>query len=168
MWMQMGINVLNSAGGFLRASRDAAYKRKLQEYNNQMTRLANAQNQNAVTTNQNLAVERSLSQQFEIERSEYTTVGKAEVAAAAADTAGRSVNQTIYQIHRSADEAESKRLADLDAQLAQFRHQRLNSSIQTQQQIDHSYIPSPNPVAALLGLGGELAQTYQRYNPRVM
>lgn len=168
MWMQMGMNALNGLSGFIQSSREAKYRRKVQEYNNAMTRLANAQNQNAVTTNQNMAVERSLAQQFEIERSEYVTLGRAETAAAAADTEGRSVNQTMYQIHRSADEAESKRQADLQSQLAQFTQQRKNSALQQQQQLDYSYIPSPNPVTAMLGIAGNMAKTYQRYNPQTI
>lgn len=168
MWLQAGMSVLNGISGFIQSSREAKYRKKLQEYNNAMTRLANAQNQNAITTNQNMAVERSLAQQFEIERSEYVTLGKAETAAAAADTAGRSVNQTLYQVQRSADEAESKRQADLQSQLAQYTQQRKNSALQQQQQLDFSYIPSPSPVTAMLGIAGNLAKTYQRYNPKML
>ena len=165
MWLQAGLSVAQGLTGFIQSSREAKYRRKLQEYNNAMTRLANAQNQNAITLNQNMAVERSLAQQFQIERSEYVTIGEAEVSAAAAGTAGRSVNQTLYQVQRSADEAESNRQSDLEAQLAGFQQQRLNSAMQAAQQIDYSFIPSPNPVSSMLGIATDLYKIQQRNNP---
>ncbi|QWY83434.1 hypothetical protein [Rhizobium phage RHph_X3_9] len=163
--LEGGLGVFRGLTSFITASREAKYREKLQEYNNAMTRLANAQNQNAITQNQNAAVERSLAQQFQIQRQEYVTTGEAEVAAAATDTAGRSVNQTLYQVHRSAAEAQSNRQADLDAQLAGFQQQRLNSAMQTAQQIDYSFIPKPSPVAAMLGISTELYKVQKRYNP---
>lgn len=165
MWLEAGLKVAEGVTGFIQSSRDADYKRKMQKYNNAMTMLANGVNQNAITTNQNMAIERSLAEQFQISRSEYTTVGAAEVSAAASDTAGRSVNQTLYQVHRSADEAESNRQSDLAAQLDGFAQQRLNSSLQTAQQIDYSFIPKPNPITALLGLGTDLYKLNKRNNP---
>jgi hypothetical protein len=168
MWLEAGLKVAEGITGFIQSSKDAAYKKKMQDYNNAMTRLANGINQNAITTNQNMAVERSLAQQFQISRSEYTTVGEAEVSAASSDTAGRSVNQTIYQVHRSADEAESNRQSDLASQLDGFAQQRLNSAMQTAQQIDYSFIPKPNPVTAALGIGTELYKLNKRNNPKTI
>jgi hypothetical protein len=168
MWLEAGLKAAEGITGFITQSRDAAYRKKLQKYNNAMTQLANGVNQNAITTNQNMAVERSLMEQFQISRSEYTTVGAAEVAAAASDTAGRSVNQTLYQVHRSADEAESNRQSDLAAQLDGFAQQRVNSALQAAQQIDYSFIPKPNPVTAMLGLGTELYKLQKRGNPNTI
>ena len=165
MWLDMGLSLAQGITGFIQSSREAKYKKALQEYNNTMVNLANAQNQNAITTNQNFAVEASLAQQFEIERSLYTTTGEAEVAAAATDTAGRSVNQTLYQVQRSADEAQSKRMSELESQLAAFGQQRINSSMQALQQIDNSFIPSPNPVTSMLGIATDLYKIQKRYNP---
>lgn len=168
MWLQAGLQLAGGLSGFIQSSREASYRKKLQEYNNTMTRLSNAINQNGITTNQNMAVERSIAEQFNIERSEYLTLGEAEVSAAATDTAGRSVNQTLYQVQRSADEAESNRLSDLEAQLAGFQQQRLNSAMQTAQQIDYSFIPKPNPVTAMLGMAGDLYKVYKRGNPTTL
>lgn len=163
MWLQMGMTALKGVTGFIQSSREAKYKQKIKEYNNAMVRLADANNQNAITTNQNLAVERSTRQAFAIERSHYTTVGKAEVAAAASGTAGRSVNQTMYQIDRSAAEAEAARKSDLEAQLAGFSQQRLNSNMQARQATDISYIPQPSPVSAMLGIAGDMYKVYNRH-----
>lgn len=165
MWLQAGLKAADGITSFITANRDAKYRKKLQEYNNAMTMLANAQNQNAITTNQNAAVERSVMEQFNIERSRYTTIAQAEVSAAASDTAGRSVNQTLYQIERSAEEADGNRMADLEMQLAGFQQQRLNSSMQANQQIDYSFIPRPNPVTSMLGIATDIYKVKQRNNP---
>ncbi|QOE32160.1 virion-associated protein [Rhizobium phage Paso] len=165
MWLQAGLKASDGITSFITAKRDAKYRQQLQDYNNAMTRLANAQNQNAITTNQNAAIERSVMEQFNIERSRYTTIAQAEVSAAASDTAGRSVNQTLYQVERSAEEADSNRMADLEMQLAGFQQQRLNSSMQANQQIDYSFIPSPNPVTSMLGIATDIYKVKQRNNP---
>lgn len=166
MWLQAGTAILKGVAGYIQSSREAKYKKALQEYNNKMLHLANAQNQNAIILNQNMAVERSLAAQFEISRSEYTTLGQATVSAAASGTAGRSVNQTMYQIQRSADEADSRRMSDLEAQMAGFQQQRLNSAMQASQQVDISFIPRPSPVSAMLGIGGDLSRIWQQHNPQ--
>lgn len=163
MWLQFGMTALKGVTGYIQSAREASYKQKIKEYNNQMVRLADANNQNAITTNQNLAVERSTRTAFAIERSHYATTGKAEVAAAASGTAGRSVNQTMFQIDRSAAEAEASRKSDLDAQLAGFSQQRLNSNMQARQATDISFIPQPNPAATMLGLTGDLIKVYNRH-----
>lgn len=162
MWLNMGLSFAQGITGFIQSSREQKYRQKLQEYNNKMVRLADAQNQNAITTNQNIAVEASVAKQFAIERQNYLTQGEADVAAAATDTAGRSVNQTLYQVQRSADEADSVRQRELEHQLAAFRQQRLNSSMQAMQQLDYSYIPKANPVTSMLGIGIDMYKIYQR------
>lgn len=167
MWLQLGLQAAGGVTDFLQASRDAKYKRRLQEYNNKMVRLADAQNQNAITTNQNIAVEASVAKQFAIDRQRYLTEGEVEVAAAASDTAGRSVNQTLYQVQRSADEADSNRQRELEHQLASFSQQRLNSAMQAQQQLDISYIPKPSLITSALDIGTKLYTTHDRItNPR--
>lgn len=165
MALQMGASVVQHGMSFIAASKEAASKRKWQVYNNAMTRIADGQNQNAITTNQNMAVGRSTVQQFEIERSEYTTRAQVETAAAVAGTGGRSVNQTMFQVDRNAAVAQRNRLSDLQAQLDGFDNQRRTSAFQAAQQIDYTYIPSPSPVTAMLGLGGDLSKIYNQFNP---
>lgn len=168
MWLDMGLKLASGVTGFIQSSKEQKYKQKLQDYNNAMTQLANAQNQNAITTNQNIAVEASVAKQFAIERQSYLTQGEADVAAAATDTAGRSVNQTMYQVQRSADEAESNRARELEQQLAAFGQQRLSSAMQAAQQVDYSYIPKANPVTSMLGIGIDMYKISQRGNPKTI
>jgi hypothetical protein len=147
-------------GGLL----EAREKRAWQRYNNAMVRIADAQNQNAITTNTNLAIERSTNQQYNIEVSNYTTSAQAEVAAAAAGVEGRSVNQTMFQIDANAAKAQSNRLSDLRAQLLSFENQRRTSAFQAAQQIDYTNHSGPNPLSALLGFASEAWNIQQKYN----
>lgn len=164
MGMEMGLSALKSGASFIGAMQEAKSKRAWQQYNNAMTRLADGQNQNAITTNVNMAIERSTIQGFEIERSEYQTRGAAEAAAAAAGVSGRSVNQTLFQVERSAAVAQHTRMYDLQGQLLGFEQQRQQSAFQTAQQIDHTYIPNPSPISALMGFGGDATKIYNRYH----
>lgn len=168
MWLQAGLGLASGITDFITKSREAKYREKLQAYNNAMVNLSNATNQNAITTNQNAAIERSVVAGFQQERTRFTTIAEAEVSAAASDTAGRSVNQTLYQIERSAEEAESARLSDLEMQVAGFDQQRVNSAVQASQQIDRSYIPQPNPVTAMLGMATDFYKVTKRYNPKTI
>lgn len=149
---------------FLAGVQEAKAKRKWQAYNNAMTRIADAMNQGTINTNQNLAVERSTAQAFEIERTGYETEQSVIAAAAAADTEGNSVNQTIFQAQRNEARAQSRRQQDLEAQILGFDGQRRSSAFQAAQQIDYSPIPMPNPLVAMLGLGTDLMKIDQRYN----
>ncbi|QPC44932.1 hypothetical protein HW532_20865 [Kaustia mangrovi] len=163
MAFEQGLNLFKHGASFIAGQQEAEAKRAWQKYNNAMVRLADAQNQNAITTNRNLAIERSTEQGFQIERSEYVTKAAAEVAAAAIQTEGRSVNQTLFQIESNAAHAQARRKADLEAQFAAFDHQRMTSAFQAAQQIDYSIIPEPSPVSSLLGFGAEAFDIYSNY-----
>ncbi len=168
MWLQMGLQAATGITNFITESRDRKYKQQIQDYNNKMVRIADALNQNAITTNQNIAVEASVAKQFAIARQAMVTKGEVEVAAAATDTVGRSVNQTLYQVQRSADEADSNRARELEQQLAAFGQQRLNSSMQAVQQLDNSFIPKASPVTAMLDIGTKMYSTYDKFtNPKL-
>lgn len=162
-----GLSILKTATSYMAAKQEASAKRKWQNYKNSILRISGAMNQNAINQNQNMAVDRSEAQAFEIERDEYTTMAAAEASAAAADTEGRSVNQTIYQIQRSGMMAQSNRLNDLENQIAGFDQQRLNTEMQVVTQTDFSPINSPDIGASLLGLGADLFSKYNSYqNPK--
>lgn len=166
MWADMALaglqSGISSVGQFILGSMEAKAKRKWQKYNNQMVAIANAQNQNSITTNEILATERASIQKFNIDRSEIITSGQAEASAAAADTEGRSVNAVIFDVERNAGMQRAQVQSDLEAQYLQFSQQRKNSAFQMAQQQDHSFIPMPNPVTALLNFGATATDKYQR------
>ncbi len=149
--------VVGSAVNFITATRDAKNQRAWQAYNNALVNLQNAQNQNALTANEGMAIERSSEAEFAIRKSEYMTKASTEVAAAAAGTTGRSVDLVLFQVGRNAAEASAKRAQDLEYQLLGFQQQRDSSNLQTAMQIDHATIPGPNAADAVLGLTKNLA-----------
>jgi hypothetical protein len=167
MWADMafsGAQSLISQGfGFIAAGKVAKQQKKWQAYNNAMTRLANANNQNAITTNEILAEERAQVQRVNIQRSAYITSGAAEAAAAAADTGGRSVNAVIFDIGRNASMQQAALEADLEAQYLSFDNQRANSQFQMASNLDYSYIPKPQLASYALNFGSDMANAYKRY-----
>ena len=92
------------------------------------------------------------------------TKAETEVAAAATGTEGRSVNQTMFAVGRTEAVAQSRRKSDLKAQLLGFENQRQSSAFQASQQIDHTYLPNPNPVASIMGFGADAYKIHSRYN----
>ena len=151
---------VGSVVDYITASRDAKSQRKWQAYNNALVRLQNAQNQNALTTNEGMAVERSAEMEYAIRKSEYMTKASTEVAAAATGTTGRSVDLIMFDVGKNAAEASYKRQQDLEYQLLGIQQQRESSNLQTEMQIDHSTIPGPNAADMVLGLTTNFAKVW--------
>ena len=152
--------VIGTVANFITAARDAKTDRKWQAYNNALVRLQNAQNQNALTVNEGMAVERSSEAEYAIRKSQYITEASTEVSAAASGTIGRSVDMVLFQVGRDAADASSKRQQDLEYQLLGIQQQRESSNLQTEMQIDHQSIPGPNAADAILGLTTNLGKIW--------
>lgn len=152
---------LQSIGSFIAAGQKAESDRKWQEYNNKMTRLQDAMNQNAITTNENMRKESKHKQLMQVMKSERSTLATAEVEAAATGTIGRSVNMVLKDINRNAANARQNIEKDDDWQDMQTDNQRLQSAMQTEMQIDLRHIPNPSPASLMLGIGTALVRGTQ-------
>lgn len=141
--------------GYLAAAKKAAADRKWQEYNNKMTRLANAQNQNSITANEILTRKRNALEEFNIRLSGDATKAKIEAQAAATGTTGRSVEAALFDVSRNTANASARREMDWEVQQMQFNQNRQSSQLQTDTQIDYATIPSPNPASYLLGFAAD-------------
>ena len=148
-------------GSFIAAGKKAESDRQWQEYNNKMTRLQDAQNQNALTTNENMRKERKHAQLMQVQKSETATKASAEVSAAATGTIGRSVNMVLFDIGRNAANARTAIEKDDKQQDAQTDNQRMQSAMQTELQLDLRHIPGPSPATLMLGIGGGLIKGMQ-------
>lgn len=170
MWSDMalsgGLAALRAGTSFIQAGKDADAKKAWQNYKNTMTVLSNANNQNIITTNDNIARTASSNQSFQIERSEYLTDAQAEVSAAASGTGGRSPNAVLFDIGRNTDMAQSRRQADLEAQYNQNDNQRQQSAFQAANAMDYSPIPQPNSATAILGFATDMTKIYQSGKPK--
>lgn len=168
MWADLALSgaqsLIKQGMSYDAASKKAKADRQWQAYKNAMTKLADANNQNAITTNEVLLEERVANQRFQIERSEYTTSAQAEAAAAATDTGGRSVDMVVFDIERNASMAQANVTSDLEAQYAQHDEQRRNSAFQAVMQQDHTYIPSPNLATYALGFATDMTNAYTKLN----
>jgi hypothetical protein len=161
MAAQGGLSLLKNGLGFIAAQREAKAAKAWQAYRNKMVRLADGQNQNVITTNSNMARERSAEAAFAISRSKLTTEGSAAVAAAAMGVEGRSVDMVQFDIGRNAAYAQQQRLDDLNMEMEGFRNQRRQSAMQAIQNIDLSPIPKPNPASYMLGFTTDIAKLWQ-------
>lgn len=163
-WSEFAINGIvggaQAIGSYLIQSKQAKSQKKWQEYNNKMTRLQDGVNQNNITTNQNMAVERQVRESYNLRIAEYQTEAKAEVAAAAVGAEGNSVDMVLRDISTNETRAQSALKRDLNYQMIGYQNQRQASALQTQLQIDNTQIPKPNLAASLLQWGGGVAVDY--------
>lgn len=146
-----GLNLLGAGFQFLGAKREAATRRAWQEYNNKLTYLSNAMNQNAITENEILAQQAAADQALINKRGSIQAEGATEVSAAAAGVAGNSVNQALVDVARTSAMVESRRQIQYNNALLAFDQQRKQSSFSAFMQQDRSVIPEPNIGTALLG-----------------
>lgn len=165
-WSDMKVSgltsVIQGVGSYIVAKKQAADDKRWRDYNNAMTNLQNAQNQNTITTNENLAIERSAEQAYQIRKSEYITKASAEVQAAATGTTGNSVDMVLFDIGRNAADADAKRLMDLEAQVLGFNNQRVTSNMQTAASIDYRVTPTPSLTSSLLMTGADLTNQWNK------
>lgn len=158
-----GLSLLKQGMSFQAASVEAKAKRQWQAYKNAMVKLQDAQNQNAITTNEVMLEGRVAEQRFQIRRSEYVTEAAAEASAAAADTEGRSVNMVMFDIERNASMQRARLQQDLEAQYVNFDQQRQTSAFQAALNEDHTFIPKPNLATYALGFAGDMLGAYNKY-----
>lgn len=145
-------DALGSIGSFIAESRKAEADRKWQAYNNAMVRLQDGQNQNSITTNENMRKERKATQVMQVQMSERATAASAEVSAAATGTTGNSVRAVLFDIGRNAARARQQIEKDDDWQDMQTDQQRLSSAMSAEMNVDLRQIPTPNPTTMMLGI----------------
>lgn len=122
----------------------AKAKRAMQTYRNKMTNVANAINQNAITTNTTLRIQQSARKAVHLRREELGTLGTVAVSAAAAGTRGRSVANTLINAQRNAGLLQGARERDLQTSFIQSKQQRISSALSAVQNQDLTYIPKPS------------------------
>jgi hypothetical protein len=170
MWSDLaisgGLSLLRAGMDYSDAKKAADSKRAWQTYKNSMVQLSNQNNQNIITTNENIARAASVDQSFAIERSEYLTSAQAEVSAAAAGVGGRSPNDVLFDVERNASGAQARRKLDLQSQYLQADNQRKQSEFQAAQSMDYSPIPEPNPATYMLNFATDAYKLYRSGTPK--
>lgn len=153
-WQVQGaMTGIKEVGSFILKSRQAKSDRAWQKYNNAMTRIQNATNQNALTANEGMLVERTVRERFNTDLSAYKTKASGVVAAAAVGAEGNSVERVLAEVEHNRARAQSGITTDLNYQQQGIAQQRASSNMQTEMQIDYTQIPKPNFASSLLDWG---------------
>jgi hypothetical protein len=154
------MSLLGAGSSYGSAAAEAKARKAMQVYNNKMAHIADAMNQNAITTNVTMAIQQSARQAPQLQQQAMQVTGQVEVQAAATDTVGRSVNQALKMVARGAANQEYARREDLKTQFLQADEQRRQSALSAKLQEDHSYIPKPNAASALFSAGTSILGAY--------
>lgn len=164
MWtdfqLQAGLSGMKAVGSFIVNRRQYKSDKAWQNYNNKMTRLQNAQNQNNLTANEGMLIERTAREKFNVQISEYKTAASATVAAAAVGAEGNSVDLVLLDISRNADRAEARITQDFDYSINSIRNQQDASDMQTEMQVDYTSLPKPNLATSLLDFGANVGMRW--------
>ncbi len=153
--IQGALGGFKAIGSFIQQQRQAKADKAWQAYNNKLVNLQNAQNQNNITVNENMAVERNVRERFQISQSEYKTTGEAVAAAGALGAEGNSVDLVLKDISRNAGRAMAASQNDFEYSMLSYSKQKEASSFQTAMQYDYTQIPSPNIATSLLSWGAD-------------
>lgn len=160
MWTDIGVqgalSGFKAIGSYITAKRQAKADKAWQEYNNKLTRMQNAMNQNALTTNENMLRERVTRDKYNIEISKYKTGAAAETAAASVGAEGNSVDLVMLEISQNAARAQHELDVDADYQYQGIQQQRASSRMQTEMQLDYTQIVKPSIASAVLGWGSDV------------
>lgn len=151
MTVQGALSGFKAIGSYIQSARQYKSDKAWQKYNNTMTRLQNAQNQNNLTANEGMLIERKVRESYALRVSEYKTKASATVAAAAVGAEGGSVDQVLLDISRNEARAQNELETDINYQIQGIRNQQQASNLQTEMQIDYTTLPKPNLASTLLG-----------------
>jgi hypothetical protein len=165
MWavqaLQMAVSGVKHLTAYNEKKEQTLLDRKWQAYNNAMVKIQDAGNQNALTTNENLAREQAAMKRFAMKKSAYQTKATAEVAAAATGTGGRSVDMTLWDIGRNEAWAIDAVEKDLSVQFLQIDNQREGSAMQAKLGTDFRGLPMPNPATYMLGFATDAVSLFE-------
>lgn len=161
-----GVSALGLLSNYNAQKTQAIAMQRWQEYQNQMAHIADAQNQNSITTNTTMAIQASANEAVQNQAAGIQAEGAAKVAAAAAGVKGGSVAATIFNVERGIASVEYQRQQDLQNKFLAFDTQRRQSALSAKMQEDHSYIPKPSGAALLLGIAKEGLQAYSSTQPK--
>src|ERR1035437_9106959 len=149
--MQKWGNLLSAGTAYMADKEQADAKRKWQAYSNAMVNISNAQDQNAISSNETMAVQDAVQKNVNVQRGGLIFAAKEQVQAAAAGVQGRSVNQSLMDIQAQAADKERNNQIDLQNKLQGYAQQREQKNLNAAQEQNYSYIAAPNAGTYLLG-----------------
>lgn len=142
--MAVGINLAAARVHYDADMVTAKAQQAWQNYSNTMVDLSNSLTQNSIVQNEVMSQQSFTEQAIDIKKDYLQTEATAEVSAAAAGVKGRSVNQALFDVQRTANIAEGRRQTALENAYASFDQQRMQANDQAARSKDYSYIPKPS------------------------
>src|SRR5690606_6144073 len=112
----------------------------------------------SITSNELISNEQFRRQALEIQSTYQEAAGATQVQAGFAETAGRSVDRSMFLLEQSRDMAEAVRQENLINSWTAFDQQRQNAAMSAAMQQDYTYIPKPNLLSYLFKAGTQSAQ----------
>jgi len=162
MALQFGLKAVQAGLSYSAAQKRYEAEERWREWRNKMTRIADAQNQNALTENAIQVKAQNDMKALVLRVKGMSTAANANVSAAAAGVKGRSVDDVLLASRRSVAQADFQRTEEFRTGLNDIRHKRRISSLQAVQAQDHSYNAPPSPIASLVGLAGQGLNLFTR------
>lgn len=156
--IQAGANFFSALMSYGADKAAAKAQRAFQKYRNTMTQLSNALAQDAITSNELISNEQFRRQALQIQSTYQEAAGATQVQAGASDTAGRSVDRSMFLLEQSRDMAEAVRQENLINSWTAFDQQRQNAAMSAAMQQDYTYIPKPNLASYLFKSAMNAAQ----------
>lgn len=160
-----GLSILGQTDDYAMASAKAKVQKQMQDYNNKMARLSDAMNQNAITTNVSLAIQRSAMESESIQRQGRAEVGSVISQAGATGTTGTSVTLAKQAVQAAEAGAQYQRELALRDTFLATDQQRRASTFAADLQQDYSPIEKPSATKAFVGMLGTAAGAYAAYAP---
>lgn len=163
MYAQMGLSAISGVTDFAVAREQAKMDAVIQSYNNTISAISAAQSQNTVTRNEIQAVDASIRQGLDIQKSLLRAEGAARVATGAAGVKGGSVDSVMRGLRSSASQAQFARTEQTRLQMEAFGQERRNIGIAKALNKDVSVLPKPSATTALLGLGTNMLKIWDTH-----
>lgn len=165
MYASMGLSVGQAATSFASDMIASSLANKMRKYRNTMLEITAAMTGNTITLNQIATRDASVRLQFEIAKAASKDQGSAEVAAAAAGVAGRSVDSSMRGLRASAAAAQAGRKAVRDSEFRAHSQERKNLAMSTLLGRDISISSRPSALSAAIGLGKNLIDDFDKAQP---
>jgi hypothetical protein len=169
--LMLGGMALQGYLGYEQAKRQARmdnilgeHKQKIQAQNNARARAVGDDKQTVVTTNIDRAMRQYVNADASIDVSRIKSRAASVVNAAAAGTAGMSVDDSIMDIERNAAQAELNATSRLNSMVTDLERSRRGIEAQVaSRQTQNIFLPTPQPSAAAAALGTGLNMASATY-----
>lgn len=157
------VGVMSAMSSWQAGTKQANAEKAYQRYRNKMTKLSDAQNQNAITQNVTNAIQASAKQAVENQSAAIQAEGTARVASAAAGSGGNTASRSMWAVERTVANIEYQRQEGLKDMFLNSEVQRKQSAMNAALQVDKSYIPTPSSASLILGVAKAVVSSYAAY-----